>query len=215
MTVGQRKARQGTMWVVTSEIAATALHSFYDRLNALLEQARFDHYAEQMCRRFCAARRGRPSLAPWVYSRLLMIGYFEGIDSERGIAWRVSDLLSLREFLGVALTEGTPDYSTISRNRRRLLVETHRAMFRWVLKRLTEQGLLKGKTMGVDATTLEANAALKAIVRRDSGESYQQYLQELAKGGRGRGSDSGGVGALRPAAEPAPDQQRRMEEPAR
>ena len=120
-------------------------------------------------------------MAPGVYFRCLMIGYFEGIESERGIAWRAADSLGLRGFLGLSLTETTPDHSTISRTRRLLPVETHRALFRWVLKRLAEQGLLKGKTMGIDATTLEANAALKSIVRRDNGEGYQEYLKELAR----------------------------------
>lgn len=181
MAMGRSKPRQQAMWVATSEIATSAAHPFYRRLNELLEKARFDFYAEQLCRRFYAAKRGRPSLAPGLYFRLLMIGYFEGIESERGIAWRVSDSLTLRDFLGLPLTEATPDHSTISRNRRLLPEETHRALFRWVLKRLAEQGLLKGKTIGIDATTLEANAALKSIVRRDNGESYQDYLRGLAK----------------------------------
>src|SRR5689334_9363633 len=182
MAMGRRKARQEAMWVATNEIAATASHPFYERLNALLEQARFDHYCEQLCRRFYAPRRGRPSMAPGVYFRCLMIGYFEGIESERGIAWRVADSLGLRGFLGISLTETTPDHSTLSRTRRLLPVETHRALFRWVLKRLAEQGLLQGKTIGIDATTLEANAALKSIVRRDNGEGYQEYLKGLARG---------------------------------
>ena len=181
MAMGRRKARQEAMWVATNEIAASASHPFYERLNALLEQARFDHYCEQLCRRFYAPRRGRPSMAPGVYFRCLMIGYFEGIESERGIAWRVADSLGLRGFLGLSLIETTPDHSTISRTRRLLPLETHRALFRWVLKRLAEQGLLKGKTMGIDATTLEANAALKSIVRRDNGEGYQEYLKGLAR----------------------------------
>jgi transposase len=181
MAMGRRKAQQQVMWVATTEIAMSPAHPFYRRVNELLAQARFDHYAEQMCRRFYAPRRGRPSLVPGVYFRLLMIGYFEGIESERGIAWRVADSLTLRDFLGLSLTEATPDHSTISRNRRLLPEETHRAMFRWVLKRLAEHGLLKGKTMGIDATTLEANAALKSIVRRDSGESYRDYLKGLAQ----------------------------------
>jgi transposase len=202
------------MWVATAEIAMSPAHPFYRRVNELLAQARFDHYTEQMCRRFYAPRRGRPSLVPGVYFRLLMIGYFEGIESERGIAWRVADSLTLRDFLGLSLTETTPDHSTISRNRRLLPEETHRAMFRWVLKRLAEHGLLKGKTMGIDATTLEANAALKSIVRRDSGESYRDYLKGLAQAAGMEEPDGGGVGALGSEAEEAADEQRGMEEPA-
>ena len=142
MAMGRRKARQEAIWIATNEFAAPASHPFYERLNALLGQARFDHYCEQLCRRFYAPRRGRPSMAPGVYFRCLMIGYFEGIESERGIAWRVADSLGLRGFLGLSLTETTPDHSTISRTRRLLPVETHRALFRWVLKRLAEQGIL-------------------------------------------------------------------------
>ena len=181
MAMGRRKPQQESFWIATAEIATPATHPFYQRLNQLLDASRFDHCAEQLCRRFYAAKRGRPSLAPGVYFRALMMGFFEGIESERGIAWRLSDSLALRSFLGMTLTEATPDHSTISRTRRLLPLETHRAVFRWVLKRVAEQGLLKNKTIGIDATTLEANAALKSIVQRDTGESYQDYLQGLAE----------------------------------
>ena len=123
---------------------------------------------------------GRPSMAPGVYFRSLLIGYFEGLDSERGIAWRTADSLSLRKFLGYALDEATPDHSTISRTRRLYWLETHKAIFRWVLKILDEEGLISGRTVSIDATTLEANAAMKSIVRRDNGQSYNDYLKELA-----------------------------------
>jgi transposase len=150
-------------------------------LNELLEESRFDEFVEGRCRRFYAARRGRPSLAPGVYFRLLLIGYFEGIDSERGIAWRANDSLALRRFLRVGLEESPPDHSTISRTRRLMDVETHREVFTWVLGVLAANGLLKGQTLGIDATTLEANAALRTIVRRDTGEGYQEFLQRLAQ----------------------------------
>ena len=179
--MGRRKPQQESFWIATAEIATPAAHPFYQRLNRLLDASRFDHCVEQLCRRFYAAKRGRPSLAPGVYFRALMMGFFEGIESERGIAWRLGDSLGLRSFLGIALTEATPDHSTISRTRRLLPLETHRAVFRWVLKRVAEQGLLKNKTIGIDATTLEANAALKSIVPRDTGESYQDYLKGLAE----------------------------------
>ena len=133
---------------------------------------------------------GRPGLPPGMYFRLLLIGYFEGIDSERGIAWRAADSFALRDFLGVGLEDAPPDHSTISRTRRLIDLETHRAVFTWVLQCLSTAGLVKGKTIGVDATTLEANAALRSIVRRDSGESYQEFLTNLAKAsgiGRRRG----------------------------
>jgi transposase len=112
---------------------------------------------------------------------LLLIGYFEGIDSERGIAWRAADSLALRDFLGVSLEAAPPDHSTISRTRRLIALETHRAVFGWILQCLSTAGLVKGKTIGIDATTLEANAALRSIVRRDSGESYEEFLTKLAK----------------------------------
>jgi len=181
--MGKRKdqEQQEEMWIPQASLAKGAGHPFYQRLNQLLDESRFDEFVEGRCRRFYAARRGRPSLAPGVYFRLLLIGYFEGIDSERGIAWRANDSLALRRFLRVGLDETPPDHSTISRTRRLIDVETHREVFTWVLGVLAEKGLLKGQTLGVDATTLEANAALRTIVRRDTGEGYQEFLQRLAR----------------------------------
>jgi len=155
--------------------------SVYEQLNRLLDERGFDEWVEQQCARFYAERMGRPSLAPGRYFRLLLIGYFEGIDSERGIAWRAADSLALRSFLGVGLNEMPPDHSTISRTRRLIDVETHQAVFRWVLELLAEKGLRRGKTVGIDATTLEANAALRSIVRRDTGEGYEEFLRRLAQ----------------------------------
>ena len=136
---------------------------------------------EGLCAKFYADKMGRPSLAPGVYFRLLLVGYFEGIGSERGIAWRAADSLALREFLGLKLSESPSDHSTISRTRRLIDVATHEAVFDWVLKRIGASGLLRGKTIGIDATTLEANAALRSIVRRDSEQGYEEFLMELAK----------------------------------
>src|SRR5947199_10613053 len=133
------------------------------------------------CAPFYAAKRGRPGLAPGIYFRSLMVGYFEGIDSERGIAWRASDSLSIRSFVRIALYETVPDHSAISRTRRLIDLETHQAVFQWVLEVLAERKLLKGNTIGVDSTTLEANAALRSIVRRDSGEQYNDFLTRLAQ----------------------------------
>ncbi len=132
-------------------------------------------------RRFYAETMGRPGLPPGIYFRLLLIGYVEGIDSERGIAWRAADSLALRDFLGLDLHDASPDHSTISRTRRLIAVETHRAVFTWVAQFLGNAGLIKGKTIGLDATTLEANAALRSIVRRDTGEGYDEFLTRLAK----------------------------------
>ena len=181
--MGTRKdqEQQEELWVPHQALPQGASHPFYQRLNQLLEESRFDEFVEGRCRRFYAAKRGRPSLVPGVYFRLLLIGYFEGIDSERGIAWRAQDSLALRRFLRVGLEESPPDHSTISRTRRLIDVETHREVFTWVLGILAKNGLLKGQTLGIDASTLEANAALRSIVRRDTGEGYQEFLKQLAQ----------------------------------
>src|SRR6202166_1215426 len=183
MAMGTHEAQkqQEELWIPCTALPQGASHPFYQRLNQLLEESRFDGFVEGRCQRFYAEKRGRPSLVPGVYFRLLLIGYFEGIDSERGIAWRANDSLAPRRFLRVGLEEAPPDHSTISRTRRLMDVETHREVFTWVLGVLAEKGLLKGQTLGVDATTLEANAALRTIVRRDTGEGYQEFLQRLAQ----------------------------------
>jgi transposase len=183
MAMGTQKnqERQEEIWVPQATLAKGASHPFYQRLNQLLEESHFDEFVEGRCQRFYAEKRGRPSLAPGVYFRLLLIGYFEGIDSERGMAWRANDSLALRRFLRVGLDESPADHSTISRTRRLIDVETHREVFTWVLRVLAEKGLLKGQTLGIDATTLEANAALRTIVRRDTGEGYQEFLKRLAQ----------------------------------
>jgi transposase len=149
-------------------------------LNRLLDKHGFDGFVEDQCRSFYAEKKGRPSVPPAVYFRLLLVGYFEGLGSERAIAWRLADSLSLRQFCGYSLTDGVPDHSTISRTRRLLAEEPHSEVFSWVLGVLDKEGLVKGKTIGIDATTLEANAAMRSIVRRDTGEDYTTYLQSLA-----------------------------------
>src|SRR5579864_2241564 len=229
MAMGKRKRhRQAALWVETARLAKGPAHPFYRRLNQILGQHGFDEYVERACQGFYADKLGRPSLPPAVYFRLLLIGYFEGIDSERGIAWRLADSIALRDFLGYSLADGTPDHSTVSRNRRlidlqthqevftwvlqvlakdgslrdflgysladgtpdhstvsrnrRLIdLQTHQEVFTWVLQVLAKDGLLRGETLGVDATTLEANAALRSIVRRDTGESYKEFLTRLAQ----------------------------------
>ena len=179
--MGTRETDQPPLWIATSDLPASPGHPFYARLNALLDAHAFDGFVEGLCASFYAPVMGRPSLAPGRYFRLLLVGYFEGIDSERGIAWRATDSLAVRSFLRVALNEAAPDHSTISRTRRLIDLETHRAVFTWVQQRLAEAGLLRGKTVAIDATTLEANAAMRSIVRRDTGESYQEFLTRLAK----------------------------------
>ena len=167
------------MWVETASLRTSGGHPFYERLNRILDTGGFDAFAGNACKPFYS-KTGRPGLAPGIYFRLLMVGYFEGIDSERGIAWRVADSLALRRFLGMELHESTPDHTTISRTRRLVDLETHRTVFGWVLKMLAEEGLLKGNTISIDGTTLEANAALRSIVHRDTGEAYNEFLKKLA-----------------------------------
>ena len=182
MAMGTRKSRerQEPLWYRT-ELPAAPGHPFYTRLNEALNKAGFDRHCEESCAGFYHAKLGRPSLAPGLYFRIMMIGFFEGLDSERGIAWRLADSLTLRQFLSVGWDENTPDHVTISRTRRLIDGETHQRIFNWVLERLAQSGLIKGKTIGVDSTTLEANAAMKSIVRRDTGESYNEYLERLAE----------------------------------
>jgi len=182
MSLGKRGAneRQEPIWIEAASLATPVGHPFYERLNRLLDTRGFDAFAENACLSFYA-KVGRPGLAPGVYFRALLVGYFEGIDSERGIAWRTADSLALRSFLGFELSQATPDHSTISRTRRLIDVETHRKVFLWVLGMLAEEGLLKGNTVAIDGTTLEANAALRSIVRRDTGEAYEEFLKGLAK----------------------------------
>src|SRR5688572_3666223 len=182
MAMGTRKQReqQEPLWC-WAELAEAPGHPFYQKLNRILDETGFDHFCEQQSKPFYSERLGRPSLAPGVYFRLMLLGFFEGIDSERGIAWRAADSLSLRQFLHYGIDEATPDHVTISRTRRLIGEETHRQVFGWVLQRLAQGGLIKGKTIGVDSTTLEANAAMKSIVRRDTQESYTEYLKRLAE----------------------------------
>ena len=178
--MGKRKSKQAPMWISTTDLPVSPGHPFYMRLNAILDEAGFDRFAEAQCQAFYAPVMGRPSLPPGRYFRLLLLGYFEGLDSERGIAWRAADSLAVRSFVGLGLDAAAPDHSTISRTRRLIDVDTHRAVFTWVQERLVETGLLTGRTVAIDATTLEANAAMRSIVRRDTGESYQEFLTRLA-----------------------------------
>jgi transposase len=180
MAMGKRTSEQAPMWVAATDLPASPGHPFYARLNAILDEAGFDRFAEEQCQQFYAPVMGRPSLPPGRYFRLLLVGYFEGLDSERGIAWRAADSLAVRSFAGLGLETAAPDHSTISRTRRLIAVESHRAIFTWVQERLAAAGLLKGRTVAIDATTLEANAAMRSIVRRDTGETYQDFLTRLA-----------------------------------
>ena len=182
MGTRQKRERQQDLWIATSEVVKTPGNAFYDRLNDILDEHKFDQRGEHLCRKFYKkSQYGRPSVAPGVYFRALLIGYFEGLDSERGIAWRSADSLSLRTFLGYAWDEETPDHWTISRTRRLYWLETHQAVLRWVVKFLVQDGWISGQTVSIEGTTLEANAAMKSIVRRDNGQSYEEYRKGLAK----------------------------------
>ena len=181
MAMGQKQAQQSQLFVTHSQLPQSLGHPFYVALERELRQAGFDAFVEALCAPLYAAPMGRPSIPPGVYFRCLFVGYFEGIRSERGIAWRVADSLSLRTFLGVGLEQQTPEHSTLSRTRHRLSEAIHQQVFDWVLALLGESGLVCGRTLGIDASTLEANAAMRSLERRDSGQRYQDFLCDLAK----------------------------------
>src|ERR1700680_1066711 len=192
MGTRRKRERQEELWY-GGELPTAPGHPFYQRLNEVLDAAKFDSFCETACAGFYHNRLGRPSLPPGQYFRVMMVGFFEGLDSERGIAWRLADSLTLRQFLSLGLDEKTPDPARISRARRLIDGETHQRVFTWVLERLAQGGLIKGRTIGVDSTTLEANAAMKSIVRRDTGESYMAYLKRLAEA---EGVDANDAAAL-------------------
>jgi transposase len=182
MAMGKRKTvDQQPLFVAAGKLPRSAAHPFYAKLNEVLAASKFDPFVEELCKKFYEEKIGRPSLQPGKYFRLMFIGYFEGIDSERGIAWRCSDSLSLRAFVGYRLDELSTEHSTISRTRRLIDLETHQEVFQWVLKVLADYDLVSGKTVGIDATTLEANAAMRSIVRKDTQQNYQEFLTGLAK----------------------------------
>ncbi len=182
MALGKRGTdQQQEFWVSAVDLPKAPGHPFYVKLNELLAEADFDCWVEGLCEEFYANGKGRPSIPPGVYFRMLLVGYFEGLGSQRGIAWRCSDSLSVRSFLGIALAESSPEHSSLTRVRKRLPLEVHEEVFKFVLRIAIEKKLLKGKTVAVDATTLEANAAMKSIERKDTGEDYQEYLRRLAK----------------------------------
>jgi transposase len=181
MAMGKRKSVEPPLFFTCNDLPHSEGHPFYMEVNRVLAESEFDRYVEGACQKFYAEVMGRPSVAPGVYFRMMLIGYFEGLDSERGIAWRCADSLSLRSFLGLAIDEKVPDHSSVSRTRRLIDLETHQEVFRFMLHLLAQKKLVKGKTIGVDSTTLEANAAMKSIVRRDSGETYDEFLTKLAQ----------------------------------
>ena len=180
MALGRRKEKQTELFIPTAGLVRGPGHPFYTKLNAVLAEAEFDALAEKLCAPYYK-EGGRPGIAPGLYFRMVFIGYFEGIDSQRGIAWRCADSLALRHFLGVALTEATPVHATLSVIRQRLPESVFDQVFQFVLGLLDQRGLLHGRTLGIDATTLEANAAMKSIVRKDTGADWPSYLRTLAQ----------------------------------
>jgi transposase len=181
MALGKRKREQQGLWIATTELPKSPGHPFYQKLNELLAEADFDRWVEKLCAPYYAEKMGRPSIPPGVYFRMILVGYFEGVGSQRGIAWRCRDSRSLAEFLGIPLNESTPDHSSLTRVHQRLPLEIHEQVFVFVLKIAADKKLLKGKTVAVDSTTLEANAAMKSIVRKDNGEDWKTYLTGLAQ----------------------------------
>ena len=182
MAMGKREAeQQQDLFITHDKLPRSPGHVFYRKLNQLLAEDGFDRWVEALCEPHYCQGEGRPSVPPGVYFRMLLVGYFEGINSQRGIAWRCSDSLSLRDFLGIPLGKDSPDHSSLSYIRNRLPHAAHEAMFVWVLALLQKKKLLKGKTVGVDSTTLEADAAMKSIVRKDTGEDWKEYLTRLMK----------------------------------
>jgi len=181
MSLGRRQPQQHDLWIATADLPRSPGHPFYQKLNRLLAEADFDTWLEDLCAPYYHAVMGRPSIPPGVYFRMILVGYFEGIGSQRGIAWRCSDSRSLAEFLGGPLNDATPDHSSLSRTHGRLPLDVHEQMFAFVLQIAKAKKLLDGKTVAVDATTLEANAAMKSIERKDTGEDYKEYLRRLAQ----------------------------------
>jgi transposase len=203
MAMGRRKPRQESLFISTDGLAQAPGHPFYQKLDALLEEAGFDRWIEQRCEPFYerALKQGQPSIPPGVYFRMLLVGYFEGIDSQRGIAWRCADSLAVRQFLGVPLDRGTPDHSTLTHTRQRLPAEVFAEVFQFVLSIAVEKKLVAGTTVGVDSTTLEANAAMKSIVRRDTGEDWREYVTRLMRA----------EGVIGPGQEPTAEEIRRFD----
>jgi len=204
MAMGKRKPRQESLFVAADQLPQSPGHPFYQRLNALLAEAGFDRWVEQRCREYYEQDepRGRKSIPPGVYFRMLFVGYFEGLDSQRGIAWRCADSLALRQFLGVPLGEGTPDHSTLTNTRKRLPPEVFAEVFQFVLSIAADKKLLSGKTAGADSTTLEANAAMKSIVRKDTGEDWKEYVTRLMRE----------EGVIEPEREPTDEEIRRYDQ---
>ena len=182
MGLGKRKntKKQGEMFFTSADMPKSKGHPFYKKLNKILKQAKFDEQVEELAKPYYHEKRGRPSIPPGVYLRMLFIGFFEGIESEREIAWRCVDSLSLRDFLGYKLTESTPEHSTLSRTRQRLPIEFHHAGFSIILTLLAKNDMVKGNVIGIDASTIEANASMRTLIRRETKDDYEAFLTKMA-----------------------------------
>ncbi len=181
MALGRQGTVQRELLIGWHEMPVAPGHVFYDRLSEVLDAAAFDREVEATCAAYYATGVGRPSIPPGRYFRMLLVGYFEGLESERGIAWRCADSLSLRQFLKLGTSEAVPDHSTLARTRARLPLEVHDAVFALVLRLVAEHGLVRGRRVGIDASTMEANAAMRSLVRRADGATWQAMLGELAR----------------------------------
>jgi IS5 family transposase len=181
MALGKRKKpKQQPLWIAHSDLAPKGGHPFYTRLNRLLDDDGFDAWLERECAPYFS-EIGRPSIPPGVYFRMLFVGYLEGFQSERAIAWHCCDRMSLREFLGYQLHEKTPDHSSFTVWRRRLPLEFYTAVFQRILCIVHRHGLVDTYATGVDSTTLEANASLRRLARKDTGATYREYVKELMR----------------------------------
>jgi len=178
--LGRRIPPPADLVIALKDLPPPPAQPFYQSLNSLLDEARFEPFVENLCRPYYVEGFGRPGVPPGVYFRMLLVGYFEGLDSQRAIAWRCADSRCLQAFLGLPPHKATPDHSSLTKIRQRLSTCIHEQVFAFVLKLAKDKGLLHAKTVGVDATTLEANASMKTIVRRDSGDDWKEYLRKLA-----------------------------------
>jgi transposase len=181
MAIGKRKkTKQKPLWIAHSDLVPRSGHPFYTKLNRLLDKDGFDPWLEEECAPFFA-EGGRPSIPPGVYFRMLFLGYLEGFSSERSIAWNCQDRMSLRDFLGYELHEKTPDHSSFTIWRQRLSLEIYGTVFQRILGIVHRHGLIDAYAAGIDSTTLEANASLRRLARKDSGASYREYVKELMR----------------------------------
>jgi len=181
MALGRRKGeRQEDLWVAAHQVPSSSGHPFYDALNKLLKSIDFDRELEERCADLYRDG-GRPSIPPGVYFRMLLVGYFEGLTSQREIAWRCGDSLSLRRFLGLGLTDRAPDHSSLTRIRQRIPAEIDTWVHRKVLGLAAAKKLIGGRTVGVDSTVIAANAAMKSMARREDGSDWETYVRKLAE----------------------------------